>query len=100
MNKETIVESTSYRSTNMALNIKHPEADKLARALADKTGETITEAVITALRERLIREEGRRFPSHLKDDLMEIGRHCAALPDQDIRSTEEILGYDQFGLPG
>lgn len=40
----------------MALNIKDPEADRLARALAAQTGETITEAVIKALRERLKRE--------------------------------------------
>ena len=43
----------------MSLNIKHPEADRLARELAEKTGETITEAVINALRDRLAREEGR-----------------------------------------
>ncbi|AHJ41299.1 putative antitoxin [Mycobacterium tuberculosis HKBS1] len=43
----------------MALSIKHPEADRLARALAARTGETLTEAVVTALRERLARETGR-----------------------------------------
>ena len=37
----------------MALSIKHDEADRLARALARETGESLTEAVVTALRERL-----------------------------------------------
>jgi antitoxin VapB len=40
----------------MALSIKDPDADRLARALAERTGETLTEAVINALRERLERE--------------------------------------------
>ena len=44
----------------MALSIKDDEADQLARALAKLTGETITRAVTTALRERLIRERARR----------------------------------------
>ena len=83
----------------MPLNIKNPEADRLARALSEKTGETITEAVIRALRERLAREEGRhRLPS-LKDELLSIGKRCAALPDLDTRSPDEILGYNEIGIP-
>ena len=63
----------------MALNIKHPEADRLARELAARTGETITEAVLNALRERLKRQ-GAKSPLNLKDEIMEISRRCAALP--------------------
>jgi hypothetical protein len=44
----------------MALHIKHPDAERLARELAVKTGETLTDAVLNALRERLSREEARR----------------------------------------
>ena len=44
----------------MALSIKSAEADRLARALARLTGESMTEAVTTALRERLVRERARR----------------------------------------
>ena len=83
----------------MALNIKHPEADRLARALAARTGETITGAVIQALRDRLQRTEGRRNPRSLIDDLREISDRCAALPDFDTRSEDEILGYDEIGVP-
>ncbi len=83
----------------MSLNIKHPDADKLARALANKTGESITQAVIVALKERLIREEGRNLPTSLTDELLKIASRCSHLPDLDVRSPEEILGYDQHGVP-
>jgi antitoxin VapB len=83
----------------MSLNIKHPEADRLARALAEKTGETISEAVIGALRDRLAREERRVTVTALRDEIMAIARRCAALPDRDTRSPDEIMGYDEHGLP-
>lgn len=81
------------------LNIKNLEADRLARQLARQTGETITEVVIEALREKLLREQGKRTPVELKEALLIIGQRCAALPDQDLRSPDEILGYDNKGLP-
>lgn len=81
------------------LNIKHPEADRLARILASQLGETITEVVIEALREKLLREQGRRMPVEMKVNLLEIGHRCAELPDKDMRSPDEILGYDSKGLP-
>ena len=80
------------------VTIKHPEADRLARKLAARTGETITEAVLNALRERLKRE-GAKSPLSLKDEIMEISRRCAALPNVDRRSADEIIGYDEHGLP-
>jgi len=84
----------------MALSIKDPEADRLARAVAQRTGETLTQAVINALRERLAREERKdQAIEDLVEDIMEIGRHCAALPLLDPRSADEIIGYDQNGLP-
>lgn len=85
----------------MALNFKKPELDRLARELASVTGETLTDAVLVALRERLDREEKRktRLETDLAQDLMEIGRQCADLPVLDKRSEDEILGYDRQGLP-
>jgi antitoxin VapB len=82
----------------MALSIKHPEADRLARELARETGEGITEAVLAALRERLARVKRRRGPS-LADELAEIARRTAAMPIRDSRSPDEILGYGPDGLP-
>jgi antitoxin VapB len=84
----------------MPLSIKDPDADRLARALAQRTGETLTEAVINALRERLEREVRKdQSVENLIEDVMEIGRHCAALPRLDPRRPDEILGYDRNGLP-
>jgi antitoxin VapB len=83
----------------MALNIRNPEADRLAEELARATGETKTEAVIRAMRERMDRVRRERGGTPLVDELDEIARACAALPAGDHRSAEEILGYDEHGLP-
>lgn len=83
----------------MALSIKHPEADRLARELVACTGETLTEAVVTALRERLTRQRGRTNAAPLRDELAAIRHRCATLPVLDSRAAEQILGYDERGLP-
>lgn len=83
----------------MPLNIKNQEADDLARELARRTGRSITETVIAALRDSLARETARARPRNLGEDLREIGRRCAALPDLDRRSAEEIIGYNEIGVP-
>jgi antitoxin VapB len=86
------------REMPMPLNIKNPEVDRLARALAEKTGESITDAVLRSLEERLMRTEDRRGLRNLKDEIDEIGKRCAALPDIDRRSADEILGYNAIGV--
>jgi antitoxin VapB len=83
----------------MAMSIKSSEAEELARKLASATGETLTGAIVSALRERLDRIEGRRQPAFLADQLDEIALRAAALPVLDPRTPEEILGYDENGLP-
>jgi antitoxin VapB len=83
----------------MALSIKHPEADRLARELAAKTGESLTDAIINALRERLRREEGRIRGPRLRDEIRSIRHRCAALSVKDHRRADEILGYGDTGLP-
>lgn len=82
----------------MPLSIKDPEADRLARAVAKATGETLTAAIVQSLRERLERLRRSGKPG-LAQDLLEIGRRCAALPVQDAREPDAILGYDPNGLP-
>jgi antitoxin VapB len=84
----------------MALSIKDPEADRLARELASRTGETLTEAVTCALRERLERHRARRATPRLSDELRRIGERCSALPVLDDRSPDDIVGYDGRGVPG
>ena len=83
----------------MALNIRSREADELATALSRLTGETKTQAVTQALRERLERAQRARSRRSLADELDEIAAHCAALPVLDRRRDEEILGYGPDGLP-
>lgn len=83
----------------MALNIRNAEAEKLAAELARRTGESKTEAVTKALRDRLVRVRRESTRRRLADELEEIARHCASLPVLDRRSAEEILGYGETGLP-
>ena len=83
----------------MALNIRNPETERLAEALAKLTGETKTEAVTRALRDRLARLRRERAGRRLADELDEIARHCARLPVRDSRTPAEILGYGEHGLP-
>jgi len=84
----------------MALSIKHPEADRLARELAAATGESLTDAIVKALRERLEKEQRRAPVLRLSDELRAIRERCSRLPVLDARRAEEILGYDESGLPG
>jgi antitoxin VapB len=63
------------------------------------TGETKTEAVIRALRARLAQVELVQRKRRLAYELDEIALRCAALPDRDGRTPDEILGYDDHGLP-
>jgi antitoxin VapB len=84
----------------MALSLKDPETDRLAREVAKLTGESLTEAVRKALAERLERERRRRGQSKgLAERLNELAKECAALPDYDTRSPDEIIGYDEYGVP-
>lgn len=83
----------------MPLNIRSKQAEELAGALAKLTGETKTEAVTQALRERIERVLRARAKRRLADELDNIAMHCAALPLLDARSADEILGYDESGVP-
>lgn len=83
----------------MALNIRNKTADELATSLARVTGESKTEAVIQALRERLERQQRPRRKRSLADELNEIAQHCATLPRLTDATADEILGYDETGLP-
>lgn len=82
----------------MALSIKNDEADRLARELAAVTGESLTEAVVLALRERLGRQQRLAGPG-MRARLARLADELAELPTLDDRSAEEIIGYDEHGLP-
>lgn len=81
----------------MALNLKNPETHELARKLAERLDTTMAEAVHRALEDAL---RSIQVPADVRADrLREIADHCAALPVRDARPPEEILGYDERGLP-
>lgn len=83
----------------MLLSLIDTEIDRLPYEVAALTGEAPTEAIHKALTERLERERLQRgVRGRLDERLMEIGRHCAMLPDQDARSPGEIVVYDETGM--
>ncbi|MGI8509312.1 MAG: type II toxin-antitoxin system VapB family antitoxin [Gemmatimonadaceae bacterium] len=83
----------------MALNIKNPEADRLVRELAATTHASFTDVVVSALREKLAREVGRRRSLGLADEIARIQQRVSQLPVLDPRTPEEILGYNSQGVP-
>jgi antitoxin VapB len=83
----------------MSLNIKNKDAHKLAQRLARLTGESLTDAVTEAVRERLKRVQDEHAVK-LSDRLLEIGRDCATRLKEPFRSAEHgDLLYDEKGLP-
>lgn len=83
----------------MALNIKDPVTDALARELVAQTGESLTEAIRIAMSERLARLRRQAAASGRVADLQRFinrGRQRATLDD---RTPEAIIGYDENGLP-
>jgi len=83
----------------MGISIKNDEAERLARELARETGESLTTAIKRALEERLARVEGRRTLSDRLALARAVLRRVDALPVLDGRPADEILGYDEHGLP-
>ena len=82
----------------MSLEIRAPEADALARELADATGEDIETAVVRAIRERLARMP-RRHADNKEAAIEALFDRLAQLPVLDRRSPDEIIAYGPDGLP-
>ena len=81
----------------MSLSIKNVETHALAVRVAQLTGESLTEAVTKALRERLTRLEQ---PSALAEELLQLGQDCAAHLKEPWRTIDHgALLYDDLGLP-
>lgn len=83
----------------MPLSIKNETAERLARQVADETGESITEAIQKSLEERLARLRSDHRSRVLAGQIEDLLRRVDALPTLDSRSPDEILGYDEHGLP-
>ena len=84
----------------MPLTIKNPTTERLLRELAALTGEPIATVVRRSAEERLQRIRRARRDRNLADEILEIGRRCADLPDLDASPADNIVGYDEHGLPG
>jgi antitoxin VapB len=95
----------------MQLNIKDPETHKLAQSLAKETGESMTDAVRQAIRERLERVRHEQKRDHLQQAEKEVRRKAdmlAALREISAQTAELLKGppldhaellYDEHGLP-
>lgn len=85
------------KGRNTSLNIKDPEAHRLAEAIARETGETLTRAVTEALRERYARVH-QRDSEALAEDIRAIADRAAAHIKRPYLDHAEFL-YDERGLP-
>jgi antitoxin VapB len=83
----------------MALSIRNPETEKLARQVSRLTGENLTEAIDKSLEERLERLKRNRGQNAVRRKIDKILARVDALPDLDTRTPDEIIGYDENGLP-
>lgn len=83
----------------MAMSIKSLEVERLAREIAAKTGDSLTGAIQKALEERLMRLQQHRKSQILLSQIEEILQRVDRLPILDSRTANEILGYDENGLP-
>lgn len=88
------------RKLRMPLSIKDETTERLALELARATGETVVIATRKALQERLRRVAPSGEREALLQELAAIRRRWSALEVRDSRSADEVLGYDDAGLPG
>ena len=86
--------------SSASLNIKNPATVALADELARRQGLTKTAAIHQALSERLHRMGfGNTAQERLLGELRAIRERVAHLPELDPRSDEDIIGYDEHGIP-
>ena len=84
-----------YNQFMSTLYIKNPVAHELAEKVSKQLGVTLTEAVIRSLQEQL-----RAKPRPIDfEKIAAIQREIASLRVLDTRTDDEILGYDEFGIP-
>jgi antitoxin VapB len=83
----------------MALHINNPETERNVRALAAATGEPIAEAVNKAALERMKSLRARKHDPKRMEAVRALLARVDALPRLDPRTPEEIIGYDENGLP-
>ena len=83
----------------MPLSIKNDATERLARQVAKATGESLTEAIHRALEERWQQLKAKRRSGVLAGQIEDLLRRVDAMPTIDSRQADEILGYDEHGMP-
>jgi len=83
----------------MALSIQDPETEQLAYDLAQRTGKSVDIAVRHALEERLQRLTPDIRKTVLLEDMAASRRRWSAMPVLDRRHVNDIINYDENGLP-
>lgn len=83
----------------MGICIRNARAEQLARELVTLSGESLTQAIILALEERLEQLKARRAAATLTQQILRISQTCSALPDLGPSNPDEILNYDSRGIP-
>ena len=83
----------------MAISIRNPRVEKLAREIGEKENLSMTQAILNALEEKLDRLKTNKETEKLRlQKLRAIADQCSSLPVLDSRSPDEILGYDETGI--
>lgn len=82
----------------MALSIRNPRAEKLAREISAMSGKNLTQVIINALEEQIKRFNAKRTSPDTFKEIIEISARCSSIPDIDKRSPDEILGYNETGV--
>jgi len=85
------------KSRSQSLNVKNPEAHRLAQAIANMTGDNLTDTVTEALRERYQRLQSRYGKASI-EEMLGIADRVAAQVKRPYVDHAELL-YDEHGLP-
>lgn len=91
----------------MAISIKNRELEEVSRELARITGKPITEALLVGAKRELERQKNISRTKLVSDQDMDetmafikrIQQEYAAMPNPNPMTDDEILGYDEFGIP-
>jgi antitoxin VapB len=85
----------------MSILIRNSKTEAKIRKLAKRTGRSLTGAIDHAVEQELatlgpLRRKRGRVDC---EKLAELLKYFNSLPSDDSRSDEEIIGYDEHGLP-
>jgi len=82
----------------VALSIRNQYAEKLARESARRSGKSITQVIINALEDYLVRLKGNSNLYDLEKEILMVSERCGKLPEMDDRDADDILEYNESGV--